>query len=95
MEWKKVLVIAFGIIWFVLSALFIIGFEPIEKLLACMFMFAICFRYIYAFFLNRPMYVPYSGEELPPTGERNIARFFLFFVGVVGCTCFTFYTLFV
>ena len=66
----KVIVILFGIIWFVLGAAFFIGFESVEKLLFCMFVFSFCYRYIYAFILKRSLYAPYTGEEIPPTEDN-------------------------
>lgn len=87
----KVIVILFGIIWFMLGAVFFIGFKPVEKLLFCLFVFTMCYRYIYAFILKKSIYAPYTGEEIPPTQGNYGKRLFMFIIGIGACTYFTFF----
>ena len=91
MDKKKVIVIFFGITWFVFGAAFFIGFESVEKLLFCVFVFFFCYRYIYAFILNRSIYAPYTGEEISPTEGNLIKRLFMLIIGIGACTYFTFF----
>ena len=87
----KVIVILFGIIWFVLGAAFFIGFESVEKLLFCMFVFSFCYRYIYAFILKRSLYASYTGEEIPPTEGNLVKRLFMLIIAIGVCSYFTFF----
>ena len=91
MDKKKAIVILLGIVWFMLGAAFFIGFESVEKLLFCVFVFFFCYRYIYAFILNRSIYAPYTGEEIPPTEGNLIKRLFMLIIGIGVCTYFTFF----
>ena len=91
MDKKKVIVIFFGIIWFVFGAAFFIGFESLKKLLFCVFVFSFCYRYIYAFILKRSLYAPYTGEEIPPTEGNLVKRLFMLIIGIGACTYFTFF----
>jgi len=91
MDKKKAIVILLGIVWFMLGAAFFIGFEPVEKLLFCVFVFFFCYRYIYAFILNRSIYAPYTGEEISPTEGNLIKRLFMLIIGIGACTYFTFF----
>ncbi|ETJ49164.1 hypothetical protein PSH54_12850 [Pseudoalteromonas sp. Angola-30] len=91
MDKKKAIVILLGIVWFMLGAAFFIGFESVEKLLFCVFVFFFCYRYIYAFILNRSIYAPYTGEEISPTEGNLIKRLFMLIIGIGACTYFTFF----
>ncbi|AUL73947.1 hypothetical protein ATS72_010220 [Pseudoalteromonas sp. 13-15] len=91
MDKKKVIVIFFGITWFVFGAAFFIGFESVEKLLFCVFVFSFCYRYIYAFILNRSIYAPYTGEKIPPTEGNLVKRLFMLIIAIGACTYFTFF----
>ena len=91
MDKKKAIVILFGILWFVLGATFFIGFESVEKLLFCVFVFFFCYRYIFAFILKRSIYAPYTGEEISPTEGNLIKRLFMLIIGIGACTYFTFF----
>jgi hypothetical protein len=87
----KVIVILFGIIWFVFGAAFFIGFESLKKLLFCVFVFYFCYRYIYAFILKRSLYAPYTGEEIPPTEGNLLKRLFMLIIAIGACSYFTFF----
>ena len=91
MDKKKAIVILLGIVWFMLGAVFFIGFESVEKLLFCVFVFFFCYRYIYAFILKRSIYAPYTGEEISPTEGNLIKRLFMLIIGIGVCTYFTFF----
>ncbi|TMN83653.1 MULTISPECIES: hypothetical protein [unclassified Pseudoalteromonas] len=91
MDKKQAIVILLGIVWFMLGAAFFIGFESVEKLLFCVFVFFFCYRYIYAFILNRSIYAPYTGEEISPTEGNLIKRLFILIIGIGACTYFTFF----
>ena len=91
MDKKKAIVILLGIVWFMLGAAFFIGFESVEKLLFCVIVFFFCYRYIYAFILNRSIYAPYTGEEISPTEGNLIKRLFMLIIGIGACTYFTFF----
>ena len=88
---KEKLVILLGVIWFSLGVIFVIGFEPIEKLLICLGFFIYFYRYIYAFILNKSIYAPHTGQEIPPVPENKILRLVLFFLGIFSCTGSTFF----
>jgi len=91
MDKKKVIVILFGIVWFMLGAAFFIGFESVEKLLFCVFVFSFCYRYIYAFILNRSIYAPYTGEKISPTEGNLVKRLFMLIIAIGACSYFTFF----
>ena len=88
---KEKLVILLGVIWFSLGVIFVIGFEPIEKLLICLGFFIYFYRYIYAFILDKSIYAPHTGQEIPPVPENKILRLVLFFLGIFSCTGSTFF----